>query len=135
MSDLIYSLAIEDDYYVCVVGDRPAWFKPSMKGLRFIPNNHDEVQDALIIYGYKYLDFSKNIKDQIIKMIDDCHEDQGPNALLNPWITHKLLMLDAKKELKNLEFKGNLLVVNHDGLAENIDLGCRNSACKAECLC
>mgnify|MGYP003343542574 CR=1 FL=1 len=44
-------------------------------------------------------------------------------------------MLDAKKELKNLEFKGNLLVVNHDGLAQNIDLGCKNSACKAECLC
>jgi hypothetical protein len=135
MSDLIYSLAIEDDYYVCVVGDRPAWFKPSMKGLRFIPNNHDEVQDALIIYGHNYLDFSKNVKDQIVKMIDECHKEQGPDALLDPWITHKLLMLDAKKELKNLEFKASLLVVNHDGLAENIDLGCINSACKAECLC
>jgi len=69
MSDLVYSLAIEDDFYIMVVFDKPVWSRPSLKGLRFIPNNHDEVQDALIIYGYEHLDFSKEIKDQISKMI------------------------------------------------------------------
>ena len=133
MSDLVYSLAIEDDYYLMVDFSRPAWARPSGKGLRFIPNNQAEVQDALIIFGYKNLDFSQNIKDQISKMIEDCHKEQGKDALLDPWITHKLLMLNAKKELKNLTFKGNLLLVNHEGLPEDVDLGCKADACLAEC--
>ena len=133
MSDLVYSLAIEDDFYIMVVFDRPVWSRPSLKGLRFIPNNHDEVQDALIIYGYEHLDFSKELKDQISKMIKDCHKEQGPDAYLDPWSTHKLLMLDAKKELKNLTFKGNFLFVNHEGLPEDVDFGCKVEACLAEC--
>jgi len=133
MSDLVYSLALEDDYYLMVVFDRPVWFRPSNKGLRFIPNDHDEVQDALIIFGYENLDFSKEIKNQISKMMEACHKEKGPNALLEPWVNHKLLMLDAKKELKNLEFKGNFLFVNHEGSPDDVDFGCKISGCLAEC--
>ena len=135
MSDLVYSLAIEDDYYLMVVYDKPAWFRPSLKGLRFIPNDHDELQDALIIFGHNNLDFSKKVKDQIIQMIDDCHKKQGPDAYLEPWITHEQLMLEAKKELKNLVFKGNILVVNHGGQSDEADLSCLKNACKAKCSC
>ena len=39
----------------------------------------------------------------------------------------------AKKELKNLTFKGNFLFVNHEGLPEDVDFGCKVEACLAEC--
>ena len=135
MSDLLYTVVINDDVYECVDYSKPVWMKPSMTGLRFIPNNIDEVQDALIIFGADYLDFSKEIKDSIIKMKQECLKTQGPDALLDPYVTHKLLMVDAKKELKQLVLKAKFLVVNHVGLPEDIDLGCAVQACLAECKC
>ena len=39
----------------------------------------------------------------------------------------------AKKELKNWTLKGNFLFVNHEGLPEDVDLGCKVDACLAEC--
>ena len=135
MSDLLYTVVINDDVYECVGYSRPVWMKPSMAGLRFIPNNIDEVQDALIIFGVDYLDFSKEIKDSIIKMKQECLKTQGPDALLDPYVSHKLLMLDAKKELKQLVLKARFILVNHVGLPEDIDLGCAVQACLAECKC
>ena len=135
MSDLLYSVVIEDDVYECVDYSKPVWMKPSMKSLRFIPHDRNEVQDALIIFGVDYLDFSKEVKNQIIKMKADCIKAQGPDALLDPYDSHKLLMLDAKKELKNLTLNARLLLVNHVGLPEDIDLGCKTQACLAECKC
>ena len=135
MSDLLYTVVINDDVYECVDYSRPVWMKPSMTGLRFIPNNRDEVQDALIIFGVDYLDFSKQIKDSIIEMKQECLKAQGPDALLDPYVSHKLLMLDAKKELKQLVLKTRFILVNHVGLPEDIDLGCAVPACLAECKC
>ena len=136
MSDFVYSLAIEDDLFNMTVGDRPVWLKPSGNGLRFIPNDRDEIQDALIIFGHKYLDFPKNTRDQIIEMIEDTHKEMGKDALLEPWKNYKLLMLEAKNELKRLTFKGNLLLVTHEGITEEINFGCDVSkiqVCLAEC--
>ena len=135
MSDLLYTVVINDDVYECVDYSRPVWMKPSMTGLRFIPNNIDEVQDALIIFGVDYLDFSKEIKDSIFKMKQECLKAQGPDALLDPYVTHKLLMVDAKKELKQLVLKARFILVNHVGLPEDIELGCAVQACLAECKC
>ena len=135
MSDLLYTVVINDDVYECVDYSRPVWMKPSMTGLRFIPNNIDEVQDALIIFGVDYLDFSKEIKDSIIKMKQECLKTQGPDALLDPYVSHKLLMVDAKKELKQLVLKSRFVLINHVGLPEEIDLGCAVQACLAECKC
>ena len=135
MSDLLYTVVINDDVYECVDYSRPVWMKPSMTGLRFIPNNIDEVQDALIIFGVDYLDFSKEIRDSIIKMKQECLKAQGPDALLDPYVTHKLLMVDAKKELKQLVLKSRFVLINHVGLPEDIDLGCTVQACLAECKC
>jgi hypothetical protein len=135
MSDLLYTVVINDEVFECVDYSRPVWMKPSMKGLRFIPNNRDEVQDALIIFGVDHLDFSQDLKSKIIKMKADCISENGPDCLLDPYATHKLLMLDAKKELKNLTLKARFLVVNHVGLPEDIDLGCKVQACLAECNC
>ena len=95
MSDLLYTVVINDEVFECVDYARPVWMKPSMKGLRFIPNNRDEVQDALIIFGVDYLDFSQDLKSKIIKMKADCISENGPDCLLDPYATHKLLMLDA----------------------------------------
>ena len=135
MSDLLYTVVINDDVYECVDYSRPVWMKPSMTGLRFIPNNIDEVQDALIIFGVDYLDFSPSVKNKIIKMKADCLSENGPDSLLDPYVTHKLLMLDAKKELKQLVLKARFILVNHVGLPEDIDLGCTVQACLAECKC
>ena len=135
MSDLLYTVVINDDVYECVDYSRPVWMKPSMTGLRFIPNNRDEVQDALIIFGVDYLDFSPTVKNKIIKMKADCLNENGPDSLLDPYVSHKLLMLDAKKELKQLVLKARFLFVNHVGLPEDIDLGCAVQACLAECKC
>jgi len=104
MSDLLYTVVINDEVFECVDYSRPVWMKPSMKGLRFIPNNRDEVQDALIIFGVDYLDFSQDLKSKIIKMKADC-------------------------------IKARFLLVNHVGLPEDIDLGCKVQACLAECKC
>ena len=135
MSDLLYTVVINDDVYECVDYSKPVWMKPSMTGLRFIPHHRDEVQDALIIFGADYLDFSPSVKNKIIKMKADCLSEKGPDSLLDPYDSHKLLMLDAKKELKNLALKARFLVVNHVGLPEDIDLGCKVQACLAECKC
>ena len=135
MSDLLYTVVINDDVYECVDYSRPVWMKPSMTGLRFIPNNRDEVQDALIIFGVDYLDFSPTVKNKIIKMKADCLNENGPDSLLDPYVSHKLLMLDAKKELKQLVLKARFILVNHVGLPEDIDLGCAVQACLAECKC
>ena len=135
MSDLLYTVVINDDVYECVDYSRPVWMKPSMTGLRFIPNNIDEVQDALIIFGVDYLDFSPSVKNKIIKMKADCLSENGPDSLLDPYVSHKLLMLDAKKELKQLVLKTRFVLVNHVGLPEDIDLGCTIQACLAECKC
>ena len=135
MSDLLYTVVINDDVYECVDYSKPVWMKPSMTGLRFIPNNIDEVQDALIIFGVDYLDFSKEMKESIIKMKQECLKVQGPDALLDPYVSHKLLMVDAKKELKQLVLKARFILVNHVGLPEDIDLGCAVQSCLAECKC
>ena len=135
MSDLLYTVVINDDVYECVDYSRPVWMKPSMTGLRFIPNNINEVQDALIIFGVDYLDFSPTVKNKIIKMKADCLSENGQDSLLDPYVTHKLLMLDAKKELKQLVLKARFVLVNHVGLPEDIDLGCAVQACLAECKC
>ena len=135
MSDLLYTVVINDDVYECVDYSKPVWMKPSMTGLRFIPNNRDEVQDALIIFGADYLDFSKQIKDSIKQMKQEGLKAQGPDALLDPYVSHKLLMLDSKKELKQLVLKTRFMLVNHVGLPEDIDLGCSVQACLAECKC
>ena len=135
MSDLLYTVVINDEVFECVDYSRPVWMKPSMMGLSFIPNNRDEVQDALAIFGVDYLDFSKDLKNKIIKMKADCISEKGPNCLLDPYATHKLLMVDAKKELKNLTLKARFILINHVGLPEDIELGCKNQACLAECKC
>ena len=135
MSDLLYTVVINDDVYECVDYSRPVWMKPSMTGLRFIPNKIDEVQDALIIFGVDYLDFSSTVKNKIIKMKVDCISDNGPDCLLDPYATHKLLMLDAKKELKNHALKARFILINHVGLPEEIELGCAVQSCLAECKC
>ena len=133
MSDLMYSMAIEDDFYIMVDFSRPVWFRPSNKGLRFIPMGENEVDDALIIFGVDKLDFSPEIKKQIKQMKADCIKEQGPDCLLEPYLSHKLLMIDARKELKNLTLKGNFLLVTHGGSADHVDLSCKTDGCFAEC--
>jgi hypothetical protein len=49
MSDLLYTVVINDEVFECVDYSRPVWMKPSITGLSFIPNNRDEVQDSLMI--------------------------------------------------------------------------------------
>jgi hypothetical protein len=65
----------------------------------------------------------------------DCISEKGPDCLFDPYATHKLLMVDAKKELKNLTLKARFVLINHVGLPEDIDLGCKVQACLAECKC
>jgi hypothetical protein len=128
-------MAIEDDFYIMVDFSRPVWFRPSNKGLRFIPEGDNVIDDALIIYGVDKLDFSPEIKKQIKQMKSECIKEQGEECLLEPYLSHKLLMLDARKELKNLTLKSNFLLVTHGGSADYVEMSCKHTGCIAQCAC
>lgn len=133
MSDLLYTLILDEQVMLCVDFDRPVWFHPDNKGMRVIPQSPATItQDGVIFFGSKNLDLSTEIKEKIKAIIDEARLDQGKDFLVDLTVVETNLLSEIRENVSKSRLSGHVQVILHH--ENKFDFGCDvDSPCIAIC--
>lgn len=144
MSQLLYTLVINNRVIICVDFQRPVWFYPNSEGMRLIPQRPDTItQDAVLFYGLSNLNISNRTKNKIKKMMDEGAKSVSYEELPEKYLEDQdyLLQLDKypdnyfdeiRSEMANATLSGDIQVIKHQG--GEFNFGCKvKSPCIAVC--